>query len=55
MTKTIAPTHYSTVSSQFIADWLKHHRRFQADFAALTPDDVPEDEQDMWIFAHAAT
>lgn len=37
MTKTIAPTHYSTVSSQFIADWLKALRQLctQAQYLSL--------------------
>ena len=54
ITGIIAYQQMPEVSRDFIADWLRSHRRFDEDFAALMPS-IPTDEQDMWVLAHAAT
>lgn len=43
------------VSRRLIADRLRLHLRFEEDFLSLMPGSIPAQEQDMWVFAHAAT
>jgi hypothetical protein len=54
ITGIIAYRQMPEASRDFIADWLRRHRRFDEDFSALMPS-IPTEDRDMWIFAHAAT
>jgi hypothetical protein len=55
LTGIIAYQRMPEASRRFIADRLRRHRRFDEDFRALMPASIAAGEQDLWIFAHAAT